>query len=472
MTIKLDFNCVLDSIVGSEHGLSLAELRAQAPRAKQVHAELQRRRQSGELGFFDVPSHVGVADSVATWAKKVAGQFEAVVHLGIGGSGLGPICVQAALNSPFYNEDPKLRTKDGITYPRLYIVDNVDPEMMAEVDRVTDPRKTLYHVVSKSGTTPETMTSFMFFLEKLRQNLGEDALPKHLVFTTDPKKGVLRAFADKHGIQTFDIPANVGGRFSVLTPVGLVPAALAGVDVHGLMRGAARVQAQCDNDDLMANPAYLSGLIFHLMDTQKGKNINVMFPYTNGLRYVAAWYQQLWAESLGKAVNVRGEKVNVGQTPVAALGATDQHSQVQLYAEGPFDKVFLFIEVGKFRHQVQIPTAGQGMEDMAHFGGVDFATLLNTEKVATEFALAVQSRPSMTLRLHTIDAETVGGLFQFFELQTAFAGGLYEIDAFDQPGVEEGKRATHALLGRGKPEDLAKLAEVEAFKAKLTQPSV
>lgn len=468
MTLRLDYNCILDTTIGGEHGLSLASIQANSGKIREVHDGLQKRRESGELGFFDVPYHMGVADRVKAWADSVAGDFDYFVHIGIGGSGLGPICVQAALNSPCYNEGAAFRTANGRTYPRLYIIDNVDPEMIAEVDRVIDIRRTLFHVVSKSGTTPETMTAFMYFLEKLRVNVGDHAIGRQFVFTTDPAKGVLRELANKWGVTTFDIPPNVGGRFSVLTPVGLVPAALTGVDIHGLLRGAARMQDRCETSDLMRNPAAFSALVHYMMDVEKGKKIVVMMPYIQSLRFLSAWFVQLWAESLGKAHDVNGKLVNVGQTPLGALGATDQHSQVQLFAEGPNDKLLLFLEASKFRHQCTIPAASAGLEEMRHFGEFDFSRLLNTEKDATEFALARQQRPSMTLKLHSIDAETVGELFHFFELQTAYAGGLYNINAFDQPGVEEGKRATHALMGRGKPEDEAKLAEVKAFKARLT----
>jgi glucose-6-phosphate isomerase len=473
MLFSYDFNGVLDSVIGSEHGLSLAELQGYQQQATDVHNALQDRRRSGELGFFDVPTTGAEhAAKISAWAKEAAPKYDAVVHLGIGGSGLGPICVQSALNSPYYNEDAKLRTKDGITYPRLYIVDNADPEMIAHVDRVTDPAKTLYHVVSKSGTTPETMTAFMFFLKKVQVALGQDMLHNHFVFTTDPEKGVLRPFAQKHDIQCFEIPPNVGGRFSVLTPVGLVPAALCGIDVVAMLKGAEHVQKACESHDLMSNPAYMAGLIHYLLDTKKEKNIAVLMPYAQSLKNLAAWFGQLWAESLGKANSTSGETINVGQTPVGALGATDQHSQVQLYVEGPYDKLVTFMMVKQFRDQCAIPEAEAGLEAMKHFGDHDFSRLLNTELEATMFAITRTNRPTTTITVETVNEETIGGLFQFFELQTAFAGGLYDIDAFDQPGVEEGKKATHALMGRWLAVDATKLEELKEFQAKLTQKPI
>jgi glucose-6-phosphate isomerase len=208
------------------------------------------------------------------------------------------------------------------------------------------------------------------------------------------------------------------------------------------------------------------------MDTTKGKPISVMMPYSQGLRAFAWWYGQLWAESLGKKHDRAGNVVMAGQTPVAALGATDQHSQVQLYTEGPNDKIFTFLEVAEFRRPCAIPPAADGLEAMAHFGGSDMGHLLNVEKSATEFALSAAGRPSITWKLDAINAGAIGALFYLYELATAFAGDLYGIDAFDQPGVEEGKKATHALMGRSGSADRAKLAEVEAWRARFTEKAV
>jgi glucose-6-phosphate isomerase len=467
MAVTLDYNAALKEIAG-DGGLDLADLEALAPRSRDLLAALHGRRESGELGFFHLPFATEEAQRVKDWADEAAGRFEAVVHLGIGGSGLGPICIQSALNHPLYNEDAQFR--DG--RPRLYVVDNADPEMLASVSDAINPEKTLFHVVSKSGTTPETMTAFMFFWEKAKLALGEDKAPNHFVFTTDPKSGVLRALAERDGIVTFNVPPNVGGRFSVLTAVGLLPAALAGIDPLEMLAGAAEMARRCETPELLKNPACLHAAIHWLADTKKGQNIAVMMPYSQALRAFAWWFAQLWGESLGKRTSRQGKTVHVGQTPVAALGATDQHSQVQLYVEGPNDKIFTFLEVERFRHQLPIPQAGAGLEAMKHFGGVDMGDLLNVEKRATEFAIASAGRPSLTWKLDAINGANLGALFYVHELSTAFAGELYDIDAFDQPGVEEGKRATHALLGRGKEEDRKKLAEVEEWRGKFTRAGV
>jgi len=194
----------------------------------------------------------------------------------------------------------------------------------------------------------------------------------------------------------------------------------------------------------------------------------VMMPYANALRDVADWYRQLWAESIGKAKDVQGKTVNVGQTPIKALGATDQHSQVQLYVEGPNDKIFTLIKTEQFRAKCPIPKSFKAIPELRYFAGHDMGELLNVELDATEFALAKNKRPSVRIILDEISPENLGGLLYMLEVQTAFSGGLYNINAFDQPGVEEGKKATAALMGRGTDKDKVKEREIAAFQKKKT----
>jgi len=468
MAVQLDFNAALDAIVGPDHGISMSDLDALTPRVAAVHADLMARRDKGELGFFDLPLAVEEAKRIQDYANNFAKPLEAIVHLGIGGSGLGPTCIQQALNHPYYNEDARFRNGR----PRLYVVDNSDPEMLAGVMDVVDPKAMLLHVVSKSGTTPETMTAFMTCWDMMVAQLGVEEAAARTVFTTDPKDGLLRAFANRHKIATFPVPPNVGGRFSVLTSVGLLPAALTGVEAQELLDGAAEMSKRCLKPNLLQNPAYLCAALHYLADTKKGKKVAVMMPYAQSLKTFAAWWVQLWAESLGKRVDRAGKEVWVGQTAVGALGATDQHSQVQLFVEGPNDKILTFIEVERYRRTCGIPAAQPGLEELTHFADKDMGELIQAEKRATEFALSAAQRPSITWKLDAVDARHLGALFYVYEVATAFAGGLYGIDAFDQPGVEEGKRATHALLGRGTAKDAAKLRDVEAMRARYKQPLV
>jgi glucose-6-phosphate isomerase len=266
-----------------------------------------------------------------------------------------------------------------------------------------------------------------------------------LIATTDEKNGNLAIIAKKEGLKTFVIPADVGGRFSELSPVGLLPAAVCGIDIKQMLEGAEHMDALCSEKE--KNPASIFALI-HVLGMKKGMNISVMMPYADSLKYVSDWFAQLWAESLGKKYNNDGNEVFAGQTPVKTLGATDQHSQVQLYTEGPFDKITTFLTVDKFRDEMNIPKAFEYIEDIAFLSGKTFSQLLSAECKATQYALTVADRPNIEIALSIVDEFTVGALLYFFEMAVSFAGEMMDINTFDQPGVEQGKLATFALMGK------------------------
>ncbi|MFP4378869.1 MAG: glucose-6-phosphate isomerase [Candidatus Sumerlaeia bacterium] len=469
MSIKYDYNAALSDVVGNRHGVTLKSIQALQKRADAIHEDLIEKRESKQLGFYDLPYDTDLADQILDCAKKVK-KYENFVVLGIGGSALGPICVHSALAHNYHNLVDSKKRKG---FPRLFVMDNSDPEILAKLLDVIDVKKTIFNVITKSGKTPETMSQLMVIVELIKRKAGAKALPKQLIATTDTSKGLLRPYADAQELEhTFIVPDNVGGRFSELTAVGLLPAAVEGVDIKGMMAGAREMDERCKTSDLFKNPAYLNSAIHYLADTKKGKVISVMMPYSNALRDVADWYRQMWAESLGKAKDVSGAKVYAGQTPVKALGATDQHSQVQLYVEGPNDKIFTLIQVEKFRAQCRIPKSFRAISELDFLKGNDMGELLNAELEATEFALYKAKRPSVRLILDEITPENVGGLLYMLEVQTAFSGGLYNINAFDQPGVEEGKKATAALMGRGLPEDKKKTEEIKKFQKKKTHKPV
>ncbi|MBN1515123.1 glucose-6-phosphate isomerase [Candidatus Sumerlaeota bacterium] len=468
MGIRFDYNNVLDAAVGREHGLTLKQLEGLSKQAARLHETYIRKiRESGKIGFFDLPYDKALANRVNKLAREIRGNCDTFVVLGIGGSALGPICVHTALRHYYHNFDSAARGKD----PRLFVVDNSDPELIASLLDIIDLKKTVFNVISKSGTTPETMTQFMVFFEQVASKLGKAGIAKRFVATTDESKGFLRRLADEYGLATLPIPDNVGGRFSEMTAVGLLPAAVSGVNINQLLAGAAEMDKACSNPNLMQNPAYLNAAIHYLLDTKKGKSISVMMPYSNALRDIADWYRQLWAESLGKKFDQKGNIIHAGQTPVKALGATDQHSQVQLYAEGPNDKIINFIEVENFRRKCSIPKVFKSLPELDFMTGSDMGQLLNYELAATEFALTQANRPNVRFTIDKVTPQNIGGLLYLFEVQTAFAGGLYGIDAFDQPGVEEGKKATNALMGRGTKADKEKSRQVAQYlKGKKIKP--
>ncbi|MDR1067160.1 MAG: glucose-6-phosphate isomerase [Clostridiales bacterium] len=444
MRVRLDFNNMTDEFIGSE-GVSQADFQALGQKFEKAKSEMTRKRASGGMDWRDLPyNQKSAAADIKRYVSDVKDDIDAFVVLGIGGSALGPIAAQRALNHPFYNELP--REKRG-GFPRLYVVDNVDPERLSCLFDIIDVTKCVFNVISKSGGTSETMSQFMIIKKALEDKLGKDGVRKRIVCATDAEKGVLIKIAKEEGYKTFIIPSGVGGRFSELTPVGLLAAAFCGADIDELLAGAAFMDERCEESDLFKNPAFMYAAL-HYIGLTKGKNISVMMPYADSLQYVADWYAQLWAESLGKRLDNDGNVVNVGQTPVKALGATDQHSQVQLYAEGPFDKIVVFVATDKFKRTVTIPKIYEDVPSLGFLGGVTHDRLINVEREATEYALLKAGKMNMTVTLPEVNAFTLGQTLYMLEVAVGFAGELMNINAFDQPGVEAGKNAAYAMFGR------------------------
>lgn len=444
MPITLDYNNMLRPRLGGERGIEPARLDELAGRFREIHQDVERRREGGELGFFQLPYARELVDEIARFGDGPGQSFENIVVLGIGGSALGTIALRTALLDPFWNE---LESAERDFFPRLYVLDNVDPATIGTFLRRIDLRRTLFNVVSKSGGTAETMSQYLIVREMLETELGE-GYRRHLLFTTDPEKGVLRRLAREEGIAALPIPPNVGGRFSVLSAVGLLPAALVGIPIRALLEGARAMDERCRTDELRRNPAGLFATLQWLADRELGAPIHVMMPYSDRLRDVADWFRQLWAESLGKQKSRDGADVFVGPTPVKALGATDQHSQVQLYMEGPFDKTICFLTARGGEDDVRIPELYADVDELGYLGGHTLGELLRTEMQATAAALTQRGRMNMTIELPAVDARSLGELFHLLQVATVYAGALYGVDPLDQPGVELGKQLTYGIMGR------------------------
>src|SRR6056297_860224 len=446
--IKLDVNNMLENMVGKEHGISKDAIIDFQEKADLIHEKIKEDRANGEMGFMDLPAQSEeLISEIEEEVEKRKG-YENFVVIGIGGSALGNIALQTALNRPYYNFDSKKRNGN----PRLFVPDNVDPVRLQSLLDSLDLEKTLFNVITKSGSTAETMSQYLIAREAVAKEVGEDKLAEHFIATTSKDSGYLRIIAERENYKTFHIPDNVGGRFSVLTPVGLISAAFCGIDIRELLKGAAAMAERCSTSDLKENPAYLNGLLNYLAYNQ-GKTISVMMPYAHQLKDIADWYRQLWAESLGKEVNRSNRKINVGPTPIKALGATDQHSQAQLYMEGPYDKVVNFIEVKEFHQDIEIPDLYEDIKGVSYLRGKSLADLLNTEKKATELALTRRQRLNNTVIVPKVNEFTMGQMFYLFELETAFVGELFNINAYNQPGVELGKHYTYGVFGREGYED-------------------
>lgn len=442
MAIRFDPRNLMAAMVGEQHGLTPEEVESGKPAALAALAGFRQSWEAGKYGFPDLPADKALVREISALAEKLAGAYDTVCVAGIGGSALGAWAIDCALRGPH-----PVQGEHNTKHPRLVILDNVDPDFVHHALASMNPKKTLVVVIAKSGSTAETMSNFLVLREWLIESLGKKAASR-IIAVTSEGRGDLKVLAAREGYATFHIPENVGGRFSVLSAVGLTPAALTGVNIKKLLKGAAAMTEASWSDKLEENIALTAALYHWLVWTKRHKPIQVAFPYSNFLWGTAFWFRQLWAESLGKAKDRAGAIVNVGQTPVAALGTTDQHSQVQLYMEGPNDKVFTFWTVAKPYNNIKIPKAKLGLDGFDYLGGQTMGKLLDAERRATEAALTANQRPNCSFALDRMDEEHLGAFFQLMEFETAFLGELLNIDAFDQEGVELGKKFTYALMGR------------------------
>ena len=413
-----------------EGGLTDGDVDGARPRLEEAVGQLL----GDPPGFMRLPKTREYARASVSVAEEIRGSGATdFVHAGIGGSALGPMALHRALNHPYYN------ALSGRRGPRLHFAENTDPGTLSAILDIAEPGGTWVNAVTKSGSTAETMANFLVLRGYLVDALGAFGYQGRTIVTTDPEKGFLKEISEREDLRVLPIPADVGGRFSVLTPVGLLPAAVTGLDVEALLAGAAQCVDEVEEQGA-DHPAVVGAAMHYLMDTARGRNVRVMMPYADALERLAAWFVQLWAESLGKD--------GKGSTPHGAVGTTDQHSQVQLYMEGPQDKVIEIIEVEEHPRDLTIPEAYEDLEGVGYLGGHTMAELLNVECDATREALTEAGRPNSTIRLGAVNEENLGYLLQALEVQTAISGTLYGVNAFDQPGVEAGKEITYKRMGR------------------------
>ncbi len=445
LRVTVDYNYMMSKSLG-EKGIKDSELSALKDKASRAFGYVKANRGRDDLfmGWTELPYNQNeIVEDILATAKHVREKFEYFVVLGIGGSALGPIMAFNALKHLHYNELPDAK-RNG---PKFYVEDNVDPVRMSALLDVIEPEKTCFNVISKSGATSETMAQYLIIADILKKK--GVSLPDNVIFTTDTSRGNLIKIDKSFGgaFKKYVLPDGVGGRFSEMCPVGLLPAAVLGIDIKAMLAGAAYMDELCSKPSVEENPA-LACAVLQYITMNKGMNINVLMPYSDNLKLMADWYCQLWAESLGKAVDYDGKVVNAGTTPVKSLGVTDQHSQVQLYIEGPYDKVITFISVGKYACEMPIAYGCEDIPDVGFLGGHTMQELIQAENKATAYALMCAGRMNYTINIPEVNEFTLGQLMYMLELQTAYTGALLNINTFNQPGVENGKKATFALLGK------------------------
>ncbi|WP_200673497.1 glucose-6-phosphate isomerase [Persephonella atlantica] len=444
--IRIDYTNVMAEVIGERDGILREELLSFRHFVVETHSLIQKEK-NRKFYFCRLPYQN--VSHIKEYAGYIRDRFESFVVIGIGGSSLGARMLFESLTETNHNLKKK---------PKIFFLENVDPEKFKSVLEQIDIKNTCFNVVTKSGSTVETIANFSVILSMLKKELG-DNYRENLVFTTDPEKGFLRKLGNQEKIKMFDVPPLVGGRFSVLSPVGLLPAAVAGIDIEELLAGAKKMDLVCSIEEHVEhNPAYLIALSHYIANMRRGKTISVMMPYSEKLSSFVDWYRQLWAESLGKD--------GLGQTPVKAIGTVDQHSQIQLYREGIRDKIITFLHIEKSDVDYKIPE--ELPEDISYLSGHSLHEILSKELLGTKAALIKSKVPNITISIDRISSYNIGMLIYLYELATGFSGYLYKINPFDQPAVEEGKNFTYALMGReGYQEKLEEFKELYKEKYKI-----
>ena len=396
-------------------------------------------REHPRYAFLDSSQSADEQNNVTRLAREVRSRTDHLLVLGIGGSSLGAIAVMNACVLP---------DRDRVT-----VLESPDPITLARWMAKLDPARTAVNVISKSGNTIETLSQWAV----LKQWLGADHKDR-VVITTDPDKGPLRKMAMAEGYRTLPVPELVGGRLSVFTPVGTFPLVYAGADIGRFAAGIA-VAATRITPDGFASRIARTLVQAHQVEH---RNIVVLWPYGDALFQVGRWFQQLWGESLGKAIHTDGTIAHTGSTPMACIGPNDQHSLLQLFGDGPRDKHFLFLSVETLPERLMVEaTPVSGLD---YLQGLELGQILRAEALATSAALASQKHPTTFVSLPTLSQEMVAELFTHLMAATVIAARLYDVDPFDQPAVEIGKKIALGLLGH--PDHKDNLAQYREFLPK------
>lgn len=451
MGITLDYtNCLAESI-GATHGLIKAEVDTLVAKFPKHHENVDELRTTGQSAFFDLP-YQDLAPLKAQ-LKKHQGKWEHLVVIANGGASAA---IRGLLGALTHHAFTLLDGKARKGAPQVHLVDNADPALIHDIAEVIDPKKTLVFAVSRSGTTTETLAILTWFADLLKKKAGKGVLSNQVVICTDPDHGGLADIAKQEKIDLLPIPANLAGRFAALGNPGLFVAGLCGVDIAGLLAGAADMDKRCRHGDAFKNPAYMHSLVHYLLTRKRRKTIHETIAFSNRLYSVTEWYAHLCSVSLGKMLNRKGKAVHVGPAPMIALGSAALHGSMQLSAEGPFDKVITFITTKDHGATVTAPSTYPKLDSVAFANNADCGTLVAQSYHAAEQIITASGRPNCTIILDAIDAPHVGGLIYLLELSIVMSAELYGIDPFDQPGIDHNKHALYAQLGRPGFEDLAK----------------
>lgn len=433
ISLSIDTRNMRQEYVGAQ-GVAAEDITRIAGELAGAHRALSSKSEGGleaEFACLNLAHEMlGSLDAIEQAAQELR-QFHDIVLIGIGGSSLGTKAIRHALK-------PEHDLPAG--GPRLYFVENIDPYHMEHLLSQLDPTNTALLCVSKSGGTIETVVQYLILRKWLKKALGSEKARRHQWLITDPDQGWLRQVSTEQDIASLPVPPQVGGRYSVLSAVGLLPLAVIGVDITELLHGAGHTVTRCRSDQIETNPALEMAALYYLQDVRCHKRISVMMPYVNRLRLFVDWYCQLWAESLGKWDTKRPGEMATGTLPVRAMGAVDQHSQLQMYLESRHDKMFTFLELAHWDYDLDIPLDASEREVFPYLNGKSLVDVIHAEFVATRQVITDTGHPNMTLHLPALNAYSLGQLIELYQRTTVYTGLLYGINPLDQPSVEKGKK--------------------------------
>lgn len=457
--LSFDVTNALADACGEAAGVNIDDLRKLKPKINDALKNLKECCGHEDGFFLDLPIHP--IEEEKALAAHLRQAYENLVVIGIGGSALGTRAIYRGLRRPHTDRFRDGRPRGDAL--RLFFIENVDPVEIEDLLDSLDLERTVFNVVTKSGTTIETISAMLIVRQCLLDRFGPDGYRKRMICTTGPENNALRKLAEEEGLRTFEIPPGVGGRYSALSAVGTLPLLAAGVDVPALLEGARAARDNALHADLESNVAVLFAAI-QASFIQRGTGDVVFMAYIPQFADLGEWFVQLWAESLGKT---RNDGSAVGPTPIPAIGARDQHSLLQLMMEGPLERNVVFVEDEQMPSTLHVPKAPPALAALKHLGERALAETLHAEQRGVEAALREAGRPSSTLRLHGVNEETIGAFVITLEMATALTGLLLDINPFDQPGVELGKRYAHGILGH--PNQVEYLERLRAADAQLTR---
>lgn len=435
--VRFDFSSALKDVVG-ERGIDISEILRFEWLFEKVKENIIEKINHDYYPLLLPRVMKEEVLGIENYAGYLKEKFDNFVVVGMGGSSLGNIMLHNAINGANSNIWGK---------KKVYFFDNVDPESISVFLENIDLSKTVFSIITKSGDTSETIQNFLVVSQFL-QNKGFE-LRDHLIFITDPEKGFLRRISGELQIRTFSIPALVGGRYSVLSQVGLLSASFEGINIKELLEGAEFCLDKFLKERPLENPSILLAFFQYKLKELLNISTTVVFSYSDSLYQIGEWYKQLLAESIGKRFSRDGKQINLGLLPVPSRGSTDQHSVLQLFMEGPFDKLIIFLYPLNYRNDFKVTdNLCFNTEEVKHLLGKQYSELIKSELKATRASLIKNQRPNISIELDSINEFDIGKIIFILELSVLSLGELFNVNPIDQPAVELGKIYTFGLMGR------------------------